>query len=116
MADKDTSNDLNADIVANNGLLDRRLLLKSGVTFAMAGLSSDLVWAEKIDLANPPWMKEPGAPPSNYGNPSPHEDEVVRYPAANSQVNGNGSSWTPLHAMEGGAPGWVCMQVKMVSI
>jgi len=101
MVDKDSSNDLNKEVVANNGLLDRRLLLKSGVTFAVAGLSSDLALAEKIDLANPPWMKEPGAPFSNYGKPSPHEDEVVRYPAANSQVNGNGSSWTPLHAMEG---------------
>lgn len=46
-------------------------------------------------------MKAPGQPFSTYGKPSPFEDEVVRYPAANSQVSGNGSSWTPLHDLEG---------------
>ncbi len=93
--------------VAGNGLLHRRLLLKSGIGLAMAGVATGASTAEKpadasnIDPANPPWMREPGRPFSHYGSPSPYEDEVVRYPAANSQVDGNGSSWTPLHEMEG---------------
>jgi sulfane dehydrogenase subunit SoxC len=108
--DIDSKPDISAvTAVAGNGLLDRRLLLKSGVTFAVATLTASVTNAESeqgkselhIDAASPPWMKEPGAPFSSYGNPSPYEDEVVRYPAANSQVSGNGSSWTPLHALEG---------------
>jgi sulfane dehydrogenase subunit SoxC len=95
--------------VANNGLLDRRLLLKSGLTFAAASVTASMAnasnanskSAKKIDPANPTWMHTPGAPFSNYGKPSVHEEDVVRYPAANSQVDGNGSSWTPLHELEG---------------
>ena len=104
---KDAETELHEHEVAGNGLLDRRLLLKSGLGFAMAGVagragSSDkAAGAGDIDPARPPWMQVPGDAFSHYGNPSPFEDDVVRYPAANSQVNGNGSSWTPLHEMEG---------------
>lgn len=109
MADNKIHTDADVIAVANNGLLDRRLLLKSGVTFAVATLTAGSVnvanpqdrSTEHIDPAHPPWMKKPGAPFSGYGSPSPFENDVVRYPAANSEVNGNGSSWTPLHAMEG---------------
>ena len=88
---------------AGNGLLDRRLLLKSGLSFAVAAAATPaLASAEgNSSSARPEWMRKPGKPFSNYGQPSEFENEVVRYPAANSQVDGNGSSWTPLHAMEG---------------
>ena len=112
MSDKEIPEDsqqYTATAVANNGLLDRRLLLKSGLSFVAASFTASQINAaelaadpqQKIDLANPPWMKTPGAPFSNYGKPSVHEEDVVRYPAANSQVSGNGSSWTPLHELEG---------------
>ncbi len=103
MSAKDPSEIYDSVQVAGNGLLDRRLLLKSGLSFAVAGLSSTALdaSADTDSDARPEWMRKPGAPFSLYGKPSAYEDDVVRYPAANSQVDGNGSSWTPLHAMEG---------------
>ena len=88
---------------AGNGLLDRRLLLKSGLSFATAAAAAPVMASKQEGpvSARPEWMQKPGKPFSNYGQPSAYENEVVRYPAANSQVDGNGSSWTPLHAMEG---------------
>ena len=102
-----TPDDLNP--VAGNGLLDRRLFLKSGITFSIATLAaatgSKVIAAEEnkpvIDTASPAWMHEPGTPFSYYGMPSGYENEVVRYPAANQAVPGNGVSWTPLHKLEG---------------
>ena len=98
--------------VAGNGLLDRRLFLKAGLSFStitMAAAVAPRVFAgpddatatAEIDPASPPWMHVPGAPFSTYGVPSAFESDVVRYPAANQVVNGNGVSWTPLHKLEG---------------
>lgn len=107
MGDENIKQDLDEHIVAGNGLLDRRLLLKSGLGFAAATMASGAraegrtETRQPVDPARPPWMTEPGEAFTTYGSPSPFEDEVVRYPAANSQVDGNGSSWTPLHALEG---------------
>ncbi len=111
----DRKNDLSLDDykVAGNGLLDRRLFLKKGLQFgaisALASTTSIAASKEVIqnknkadfDPANPPWMKQPGAPFSTYGMPSEFEDDVVRYPSPNEVVPGNGVSWTPLHKMEG---------------
>jgi sulfane dehydrogenase subunit SoxC len=49
----------------------------------------------------PPWMNTPGAPFSNYGQPSIHEKEAIRWISANSGAPGNGISWSPLHKLEG---------------
>ena len=98
--------------IAGNGLLNRRLFLKTGLTFSSAVLAASalpkVLAAEKtqntspaINPASPPWMHEPGAPFSIYGVPSKFEDDVVRFPTANRAVNGNGVSWTPLHKLEG---------------
>ena len=91
--------------VAGNGLLDRRLFLKSGLTFTVAALVTESLAAQAaaddIDPATPPWMHNPGAPFSRYGMPSRHEQGVIRWEAANPDVPGNGSSWTPLHKLEG---------------
>ena len=86
--------------VAGGGLLDRRLFLKQSLT---AGASAGLVLAGMNAGAAelPPWMKTPGAPFSNYGQPSPHEKEAIRWISANSAAPGNGISWTPLHTLEG---------------
>ena len=46
-------------------------------------------------------MKTPGQPFSNYGQPSPQQNSVVRWISANRDVPGNGVSWTPLHDLEG---------------
>lgn len=84
------------EVVAGNGLLHRRVFLKSGAWLA-AGLTTAAV-AET--LTTPPWMRTPGKPFSNYGQPSPHE-QVIRWVSANSAVAGNGVSWTPLQDLEG---------------
>ena len=101
------------DRVAGNGLLDRRLFLKHGLTFSSAVMLSTACGAEDaepangesndaaIDPADPPWMHRPGQPFSNYGQPSEYESDVVRFPSANETVPGNGVSWTPLHELEG---------------
>jgi sulfane dehydrogenase subunit SoxC len=84
--------------VAGGGLLDRRLFLKRsfgvGAGFAIAGLDAS---ADQT----PPWMRTPGQPFSNYGQPSPHEKEAIRWISANGGAPGNGISWTPLHKLEG---------------
>lgn len=49
----------------------------------------------------PAWTREPGQPFSNYGAPSRHEADVVRWISANPAVAGNGVSWSPLHDLEG---------------
>jgi len=53
------------------------------------------------DPSRSPWMKTPGQPFSNYGQPSPQQRGVVRWISANRDVPGNGVSWTPLHDLEG---------------
>ncbi len=94
--------------VAGNGLLDRRLFLKTGLAFSAITTATSLsrVFADEtttkpVDPADPPWMHKPGAPFSNYGVPTKHESDVVRFPSANRVVAGNGVSWTPLHLLEG---------------
>jgi sulfane dehydrogenase subunit SoxC len=84
---------------AANGLLDRRLFLQRGL--ALGALAVPMRAAADDAGARPPWMREPGKPFSNYGQPSPQEKQVVRWIAANRAVPGNGVSWTPLHLLEG---------------
>lgn len=85
--------------VAGGGLLDRRLFLKQGALFGLASLVSEAAGADSGQ--RPAWMRSPGAPLSNYGQPSPHEAEVIRWVAANPGAAGNGISWTPLHRLAG---------------
>lgn len=86
--------------VGGGGLLDRRLFLKQSLAF---GTGAGLTMAGlEAGAAEPPvWMKTPGAPFSNYGQPSPHEKEAIRWISANAGAPGNGISWTPLHKLEG---------------
>ena len=98
--------------VAGGGLLDRRLFIKAGFVGGLtAGLSGKTARAdtaletqnhrEESNLAQPFWMMQPGAPFSNYGQPSLYEKEAVRWITANSEAPGNGISWTPLHNLDG---------------
>lgn len=98
--------------VAGGGLLDRRLFLKRGAALgALTALAASGLGARAEDVATddptglitgrPPWMRVPGKPFSNYGQPSKYESEVIRWISANSAVPGNGVSWTPLHALRG---------------
>ncbi len=94
--------------VSGGGLLDRRLFLKGGLMGGLAaGMGGSSAWAD-TETQNPPgepaqpfWMMQPGAPFSNYGQPSLYEKEAVRWINANSDAPGNGISWTPLQNLDG---------------
>ncbi len=88
------------DSIAGGGLLDRRIFLKKGITFTVAALATDTLLAE-TEIQRQPWMNEPGEPFSNYGQPSPHERQTIRWTMGNSTAPGNGVSWTPLQDLEG---------------
>ena len=63
------------------------------------------IWAnsDKIEFPDnlPEWMRKPGDDFSNYGQPSAHEQRVIRWISANPDAPGNGVSWTPLHDLQG---------------
>lgn len=83
----------------------RQFLQKVALGGAFAGTFSFPLWAadNKSNLASnlPEWMTKPGKGFSNYGQPSPHEKEVIRWISANPDAQGNGVSWTPLHDLQG---------------
>ena len=103
------SQNLDAEPVAGNGLLDRRVFLRQGggllgaigVTAAgMAGYSRP-VQAETLLV--PDWTKTPGGWISGYALPSKYETKVVRGPMPPSAYNGigPGSARSPLQHLEG---------------
>lgn len=81
--------------VAGNGLLDRRLFLTHSLAFAT------VLPVAQAAVPDEPWMKTPGAPFTNYGAPSPHEREIVRWIFATEGAPSNGVSWSPLHELDG---------------
>ena len=95
----DAASDPNIQPVAGGGLLDRRLFLKNAALMSAASLITESTHAEGVD--RPAWMLKPGEPFSNYGQPSTHEREVIRWVASNPGAPGNGISWTPLHRLAG---------------
>jgi len=86
--------------VAGGGLLDRRTFVKKGLVFSVAVFNAESLNAT-TESSRSTWMEMPGESFSNYGQPSEHEREVIRWTMANSMAAGNGVSWTPLHKMEG---------------
>jgi sulfane dehydrogenase subunit SoxC len=75
------SKPLPVEQVAGNGLLDRRLLLKSGAVFAGAmttGVAGSIAKAAAEPLANDPWSLTIGAPVTTYSLPSHFESKVIR--------------------------------------
>ena len=89
----------NPQPVAGGGLLDRRLFLRNSLTIGTMALVGQDVLAADFD--RPDWMRRPGNPFSNYGQPSPHEKESIRWITSNPATPGNGVSWTPLHTLAG---------------
>ena len=81
--------------VAGNGLLNRRLFLKSGLVFsAFVGTVSAATSSEQTTELTAKSF-------SPYGTPSPYEQDVIRLSATNPAVPNNGASWSPLHQLEG---------------
>lgn len=93
--------------VANGGLLDRRLFLKTSgasvVVAASATVFPGAAHAKSIGDDAPAWMKTPGIPLREYGSPSPHEKDVVRAVLRpyGDMAPGTGVSVTPLQHLRG---------------
>ena len=82
---------------------ERRRFLRHGLYVGGAALAEGGARAGSTAAtqAPPRWMRETGAPFSNYGQPSPHEKAVIRWVSANPAVAGNGVSWSPLQNLAG---------------
>ncbi len=82
---------------------ERRRFLRHGLYVGGAALAEGGAQAGSTAAtqAPPQWMRETGAPFSNYGQPSPHEKAVIRWVSANPAVAGNGVSWSPLQDLAG---------------
>lgn len=94
------------EVVAGNGLLDRRLFLRGGGMLGAVGALAGVVAASPAQaetLTVPPWMKTPGAWFTPYTMPSKYEDKVVRGPINESVYGGSGpgSVRAPLQHLEG---------------
>ncbi len=88
--------------VAGNGLLHRRLFLKTGLaagtTLLLAGTTGSAAEKPQRD----PWMRMPGAPMSPIGEPSGYEQNLVRAPIGSQPgTAGTGVSRTPLQYLDG---------------
>lgn len=99
-----------ADRVAANGLVDRRVFLRRGMT--AAGTAAGVIaasWAVTAGAADSigdnamPWQRVPGAPFRPYGQPSPFAGAVQRtvLQPYGELAPGAGNSMTPLHALQG---------------
>ncbi|MGE0673072.1 MAG: sulfite dehydrogenase [Methylibium sp.] len=91
--------------VAGGGLLGRRALLTRGLVLATAGSAAAPLQAAAPAVSagdpSPPWMHAPGRPFTVYGQPSKHEQQVIRRISGNRLLPGNGVSLTPLEELEG---------------
>ena len=92
------------ELVAGNGLLHRRALLRHGVAFAGAlatGAGLNATGAAAEPLAVDPWTLTPGIPVPAYGVPSRFEDKTVRT-LTNPKGDPRGSgARTPHHLLNG---------------
>lgn len=98
-----TSTDLQP--VAGNGLLHRRLFLKSGMAATAGLMLAGATRAETGSLTGPErpaWMRAPGAGMDPAGEPSPYEAHVLRAPVGSQPgTTGAGVSRTPLQHLDG---------------
>jgi sulfane dehydrogenase subunit SoxC len=98
--ESETSRD---EIVAGNGLMDRRALLRGALL--SAGFAAAGAGAARADDPSgadaPEWMKTPGKPFSAYGTPSKWQEKVQRIFTIAPGRAGTGVSRTPLHLLEG---------------
>lgn len=79
----------------------RQFLQKTALGSALVGTFSLPVWAVQDISGLPESMQRPGDNFTNYGQPSAHEQRVIRWISANPAAPGNGVSWTPLHDLQG---------------
>jgi sulfane dehydrogenase subunit SoxC len=94
---------LRDEVVAGNGLMDRRSLLRGALLSAgFAAAGAGVARADDPKGADAPeWMKTPGKPFSAYGTPSKWQEKVQRIFTIAPGRAGTGVSRTPLHLLEG---------------
>jgi sulfane dehydrogenase subunit SoxC len=91
---------------AKNGLLDRRIFLRTGLAAlgAISGLAAGSAGVARAagPAEVPPWMQYPGAPFTAYGGPAKYESRVTRTLIRSQPgTTGSGASRTPLEMLEG---------------
>jgi sulfane dehydrogenase subunit SoxC len=90
--------------VAGNGLLDRRLFMKTLVV-GSATVSSGMVFAQSAGQGQPEWILQPGATATGYGSRSGFEMERTKrwtVPPAGQVATGRSIvAFTPFHQMHG---------------
>jgi len=91
------------EIVAGNGLINRRHLLGLGLGGLGAALAGEGVAAESsLRFEIPAWSRQPGPGPSRYGQPSPHTAHIGRMTGNPDPLYpGGGASRSPLHLLQG---------------
>ncbi len=91
------------DVVAGNGLLDRRTFLSGGVAMAATIIGYTLVESAAADpLPIEPWMQKPGPTLLPYDKPSRYENKVVRAAwSSRTEFPEIGSLRTPHHLLNG---------------
>jgi sulfane dehydrogenase subunit SoxC len=87
--------DQDLELAAGNGLFDRRVFLRGGLA-GVTLLSASAGAVERED-----WMRAPGAPMDEIGEPSPHEAHVRRSFRLAPGTTGTGVSLTPLEHLDG---------------
>ena len=89
--------------VAGNGLLDRRIFLKSGIVLlgATSGAAVARPGGGTEPPATPPGMKVPGAGMTGYGSRAKYEEHVQRMIRSQPGTTGSGAARTPLERLNG---------------
>ena len=89
--------DIDEAPAAGNGLFDRRVFLKGGLSGGALLMASHSGAIEREE-----WMRMPGAAMSEIGAPSPHEAHVRRTGIRSAAgTTGSGVSFTPLEHLDG---------------
>jgi sulfane dehydrogenase subunit SoxC len=96
---RNRSQDHGADVVAGNGLLDRRMFMTAGAAAATAAAGVTAAAAETLSVE--PWMKMPGTGFTGYGQPSKYADKVARTFASAPGTTGTGAARTPHQLLDG---------------
>jgi sulfane dehydrogenase subunit SoxC len=90
------------EVVAGNGLLDRRAFLRNGAAFGVAMSAYALPKAAAAEpLRDDAWSLQPGGVSTPYEKPSRFEDKVVRTLSNPTGEPRNSHARTPHHLLQG---------------
>lgn len=91
--------------VAGNGLLDRRLFMRTLALGAAGTAATGVSFAQSVADGQPEWMLVPGATTEDYGMPSHFEMERTKRwtvpPAGQAATGRSIAAFTPHHLMHG---------------